>query len=224
MISSTVCVYDTAGNDLYRLGISVLNACGLQPPAFTITNVQRNNDTNFPDNGTSVWSGNQPLGPATTNILTTTAGSGNQLWISFTTDGVNTSIIRVPTNTTTCPATTTTTTTSTTTTTTTAAPLTLLTATNVNTTCPAGSGVDNERKISVTWVGNASKLQYRLADQNGNFTTTNFTNGPNVAGSSSGTISIGGRNRCRKVEVRLCTGGTMANCTGASNTLTVDAL
>lgn len=103
MIQATACVYDSAGNDRFRLGISVLNGCGIPSTKFKVTNIQRNSDTNFPNNGTSVWSGSQALGPGTTNIETTTQGAGNQLWISFTTDDVNTSRIRIPVTTTICP-------------------------------------------------------------------------------------------------------------------------
>lgn len=99
MIQASVCRFDTAGNDRYRLRISVLNACGIAPSSFRITNIQRNYDSNFPTQGSSVWAGNQPLSAGLTSIDMTTAGSGGQLWISFTTDGgMNTSRIRVPTN------------------------------------------------------------------------------------------------------------------------------
>ena len=103
MIQATVCRFDTAGNDRYRLGISVLNSCGIPASSFRVTNIQRNNDTNFPNEGTSVWSGNQALSAGVTNINMTGTGSGDQLWISFTTDGgANTSRIRVPTNNSAC--------------------------------------------------------------------------------------------------------------------------
>lgn len=101
----TVCRFDTAGNDRFQLGVSVLNSCGIAASTFRVTNIQRNDDTNFPNNGTSVWTGNVPLSNGVTNIRMTTAGTGGQLWVSFTTDGVNTSRIRVPVpaNPTTCP-------------------------------------------------------------------------------------------------------------------------
>ena len=103
MIQASVCRFDTTGNDRYRLGVSVLTSCGIPASSFRVTNIQRNDDTNFPNNGTSVWSGNQALSAGVTNIDMTGTGSGGQLWISFTTDGgANTSRIRVPTNDTTC--------------------------------------------------------------------------------------------------------------------------
>jgi len=103
MIQASVCRFDTTGNDRYRLGVSVLTSCGIQASSFRVTNIQRNDDTNFPNNGTSVWSGNQALSAGVTNIDMTGTGSGDQLWISFTTDGgANTSRIRVPTNNTAC--------------------------------------------------------------------------------------------------------------------------
>ena len=103
MIQASVCRFDTTGNDRYRLGVSVLTSCGIQASNFRVTNIQRNDDTNFPNNGTSVWSGNQALSAGVTNIDMTGTGSGDQLWISFTTDGgANTSRIRVPTNNTAC--------------------------------------------------------------------------------------------------------------------------
>lgn len=102
MIQASVCRFDTTGNDRYRLGVSVLTSCGIPASSFRVTNIQRNDDTNSPNNGTSVWSGNQALSAGVTNIDMTGTGSGGQLWISFTTDGVNTSRIRVPTNNTTC--------------------------------------------------------------------------------------------------------------------------
>ncbi len=61
MIQATVCRFDTSGNDRFRLGISVLNSCGIAASDFKITNIQRNDDTNFPNNGSSVWTGNTPL-------------------------------------------------------------------------------------------------------------------------------------------------------------------
>ena len=71
--------------------------------AFTVTNVQRNSDTNFPNQGSSVWAGSQSVGGGTSIQIPAGAGSGNQFWISFTTDGgVNTSRIRVPTSTVSC--------------------------------------------------------------------------------------------------------------------------
>lgn len=110
MIEASVCRFDTTGNDRYRLGISVLNSCGIAASNFKITNIQRNSDTNFPAQGSSVWSPTLPstgqsLNAGVTNIDMTTAGAGTQLWISFTTDnGNNTSQIRVPTNDTSCAA------------------------------------------------------------------------------------------------------------------------
>lgn len=106
MISATVCRFDDnpfPQNDRYRLGVSVLNSCGLPASAFTVTDIVRNSNTNSP-NGTSVYSGpDVQLGAGVTNIDMTTAGSGTSLWITFTTDGVNYSQIRVPTNNATCP-------------------------------------------------------------------------------------------------------------------------
>jgi hypothetical protein len=103
MIQASVCRFDTSGNDRFRLRISVLNSCGIPASNFRITNIQRNNDTNFPNQGTSVWSGSQQLSAGVTEISMTGTGSGGQLWVSFTTDnGANTSQIRVPTNNTAC--------------------------------------------------------------------------------------------------------------------------
>ena len=103
MIQASVCRFDTTGNDRYRLGVSVLTSCGIPASSFRVTNIQRNDDTNYPTDGTSVWSGNQALSAGVTNIDMTGTGSGGQLWISFTTDGgANTSRIRVPTNNTNC--------------------------------------------------------------------------------------------------------------------------
>lgn len=103
MIQATVCRFNATGNGRYRLGISVLNSCGIAASSFRVTNIQRNNDTDFPNAGTSVWSGSQPLNNGVTNIDMTSTGSGGQLWISFTTDGgTNTSRIRVSTNNTAC--------------------------------------------------------------------------------------------------------------------------
>ena len=107
MIQATVCRFSTAGNSRYRLGISVLNSCGLPVSRFRITNIQRNSSSDFPNDGTSVWSGDQQLGLGTTDISMTSEGSGGQLWISFTTDtgpiaNANISRIRVPTNNTAC--------------------------------------------------------------------------------------------------------------------------
>lgn len=105
MIQSTVCRYDAAGNGRYRLGISVLRDCGPESSAFVITRIRRNSNSNSPTiGGSDVWTGPQTLGTGTTNISTTTAGSGSELWIEFTTDGgANHSWIRVVTTTTGCP-------------------------------------------------------------------------------------------------------------------------
>lgn len=103
MIQATVC---SLGNNLFRLGISVLRGCGLNASAFRITRVRRNNDSNSPtQSGNNVWTGSQPLGPGTTDISTTSSGNnGDDLWIEFTTDnGANYSWIRVNTTTTGCP-------------------------------------------------------------------------------------------------------------------------
>lgn len=105
MIQSTVCRFNASGNGRYRLGISVLNYCGIAASNFRVTNIQRNNDTNFPTEGTSVWSGSQALSAGVTNINMTSTGAGGQLWITFTADGVNYSQIRVPTNNSNCPPT-----------------------------------------------------------------------------------------------------------------------
>jgi len=104
MTQSTVCRLDTSGSGRYRLGVSVLESCGIAAANFRVTNIQRSNDTNFPDEGSSVWSGNQALSAGVTNFDTANTGSGGHLWITFSADGgVNTSQIRVPTNSTTCP-------------------------------------------------------------------------------------------------------------------------
>ena len=103
MIQATVCRPPAAGDDPYRINISVLNSCSISGSAFTVTNVQRNSDTNFPNQGSSVWAGSQSVGGGTSIQIPAGAGSGNQFWISFTTDGgVNTSRIRVPTSTVSC--------------------------------------------------------------------------------------------------------------------------
>ena len=106
MIQSTVCRFEgnQASNSRYRLGISVANACGIPASDFIVTKIQRNNDTNFPNEGSPVWDGSQPLSAGVTNIYMPIVGNnGGQLWVSFTTDGgVNTSTIRVPTNNTAC--------------------------------------------------------------------------------------------------------------------------
>ena len=105
MISATVCRFSTAGDDLYRVRVSVLTLCpGIQPSSFAVTNIQRNNSTDFPNQGNSVWSGSRQLSAGVTNIdMTDDGNDGGQLWISFTTDGgVNTSRIRVPTSNVSC--------------------------------------------------------------------------------------------------------------------------
>lgn len=107
MIQATVCRFDTAGNDRYRLSISVLNSCGIPASNFQIKEIYRNDSDNFPNSGgNSVWTGTQALNAGVTTIDMNSAGnSGGHLWISFTTDGgVNTSRIRVPINNTACPA------------------------------------------------------------------------------------------------------------------------
>lgn len=103
MIASTICRTSSSGSGSYRLGLSVLTPCGIPASNFKVTQVYRNNDTNFPNSGGSViWSTGQNLGPGTTNI-NVSGGSGNQLWISFTTDGgANVSTIRVQTTNSSC--------------------------------------------------------------------------------------------------------------------------
>lgn len=100
----SVCRFDTTGNDRYRVHVSVLTTCpGISNSDFRVTRIQRNNDTNFPNDGDTVWTGNQVVGGGTSIDMDVAGNSGGQLWISFTTDnGANTSIIRVPTNNTAC--------------------------------------------------------------------------------------------------------------------------
>lgn len=99
----SVCRFDTAGDDRYRVTVSVLKSCGVSTSNFKVTRIQRNNDTNFPNNGNTVWSGSQVIGGGTSIDMTTAGNNGGQLWISFTTDnGANTSTVRVPTNNTSC--------------------------------------------------------------------------------------------------------------------------
>lgn len=105
MISvDSVCRTSSSRNGLYRLGITVRSSCGVAPGTFRIRNIQRNSDSNFPTQGSSVWSGDVPLSNGTTYITTTNnVPSGSSLWVSFTTDnGVNTSIVRVNTSNSSC--------------------------------------------------------------------------------------------------------------------------
>ncbi|UNK70125.1 hypothetical protein [Microbacterium sp. H1-D42] len=84
------------GGGRYRLGITVLNNCRTDASDFKITNIQRNNDSNYPTEGRSVWGGSQALSSGTTFIETASNNSsGNSLWVSFSSDGVNTSTVRV---------------------------------------------------------------------------------------------------------------------------------
>lgn len=101
----SVCVTNTTNNDLYRLGISVSKTCpGLAASAFRITDIRRNSNTNeLPGTSSRVWQGDVALNDGVTYITTTNSSiSGNQLWVTFTTDGVNFSQVRVPTNNTRC--------------------------------------------------------------------------------------------------------------------------
>lgn len=94
LITATVC--NPNGNVDRRLNISVSNSCGIGTSNFVVTNVQRNDDTNFPNQGSSVWSGSQQVGGGV-SIDLNNGGSGGQFWISYTTDGgANTSRVRVP--------------------------------------------------------------------------------------------------------------------------------
>lgn len=91
---TSVCRTDSTGNDRFRFSISVANSCGIGAGSFVVTNIQRNDDSNFPNEGSSVWSGSQAVGVGT-QIAMTSTGSGSQFWISYTTDGgLNTSRIR----------------------------------------------------------------------------------------------------------------------------------
>lgn len=83
-------------------GVSLLNSCSIPASSFRVTNIQRNNDTQLPNNGTSVRSGNQALSAGVTNIDMTGTGSGGQLCFYVTDGGASTSRIRVPTNNTAC--------------------------------------------------------------------------------------------------------------------------
>lgn len=159
MITATVCRFDTSGNGRYRLGVSVLNSCGLPASAFTVTDIVRNSNTNSP-NGTSVYSGpDVQLGAGVTNIDMTTAGSGTSLWITFTTDGVNFSQIRVPTNNTACAA----------------GPAPVLSL--VSNSCTT-RGTDT-RTVTVSWTGTANTLERAT-----NSTFTQNSNTTTVSGNS----------------------------------------
>lgn len=95
MIQSTVC---SNSNGSYTLGVSVLQSCGLSASQFQITSVRRSTDANDPLSGTVVWSTGTSLTGGSATITTSTSGSGSNLWIAFTTDGVNTSRIRISTS------------------------------------------------------------------------------------------------------------------------------
>jgi hypothetical protein len=103
MIKSSICRSGPQGYRIYHLGLSVLTQCGIDPSNFVVTEVYRNDNTNFPNSGGSViWDDGQALSAGTTTI-DVSGGSGDQLWISFTTDGgVNTSTIRVQTTSNSC--------------------------------------------------------------------------------------------------------------------------
>ncbi len=89
-LTATMCDLPGAGN--FRMHITVSNACGLPTSNFVVTNIQQNNDTNFPNEGFSVWSGNQVVG-AGVDIDFNTGSGQDQFWISFTPDG-GTNIVR----------------------------------------------------------------------------------------------------------------------------------
>lgn len=94
LITATVC--DPPGFSR-RLNITVSNSCGIANTNFVVTNIQQNSDSNFPNEGSSVWSGSQIVGGGT--AIDFNQASGSQFWISYTTDGgLNTSRVRIPNN------------------------------------------------------------------------------------------------------------------------------
>lgn len=106
--SVTCRVNNSGSNGRYRLAINVVNnSCSSPSSKFHVTNIYRNDNTNFPNQGgNTVWTGDQVVGGGTTIEMASSGNSGDQLWISFHTgDPSSTSRIRVqiPGNVGTCP-------------------------------------------------------------------------------------------------------------------------
>lgn len=93
MISATAC-RASRNPTKYTVKASVLNACGIANTNFKVTKIVRNDNSNDPFTGTTVWTGTQALGTNPTPITTNSGGSGDNLWLYFNTGGV-TSQIRV---------------------------------------------------------------------------------------------------------------------------------
>lgn len=179
---------------VFRLGVSVRNSCDIPPSNFAVTNIQRNDDTNFPNLGGSVWSGSRQLSAGVTDIdVDDDDGSGGQYWISFTTDGgANTSRIRVPIGSTIC-------------------------ATNNQASCPGGN-----RTIAVTWTGGTTKIQYRVADGGGNF-PINWINQNDTSSPGTISLSGSSKCRAVQVRL-CDGGGNGQTCDSPSSIVTVPQL
>lgn len=84
------------GDGASRLNLSVVQGCTTPNSNFVITQIRRNGSSDFPGQGSPIWTGSQAVG-AGTQITTNTGGYGGQLWIYFTPDGGQSeSVIRIP--------------------------------------------------------------------------------------------------------------------------------